>query len=359
MNDFQHIADNFDLDGYVTYFDRYGNGHINTTYLAKTDKGRDYIFQKINKNIFKDVVALMRNISSVTRFQRESGDNALMLVKCVDGADFYVDGSGEYWRVYDFVVDSVCLDSARTPVDLYESGVAFGRFQKALGGFDASQLFETIPRFHDTPNRYEHLLEAITADKKGRLANVRSEVDFAMARREYAGTLMGLLESGELPLRVTHNDTKLNNVLLHKDTGKPLCVIDLDTVMPGLAANDFGDAIRFGANTAAEDEVDLSKVAFSLEMFEAFTRGFVENGGLTEKELLYLRDGAKMMTLECGVRFLTDYLNGDTYFKIHRPSHNLDRCRTQFKLVSEMEDNWDRMQEVINKFKLGDFYAGK
>jgi len=352
MTELQTIIDKFTIDGKVIFFEKYGRGHINATYLAKTDADKEYIFQKINKNVFKDPVALMKNISAVTDFIRKnSGEYTLSLVKCGSGEDYYVDKNGEYWRLYDFVPDSFCLNAAGSPVDFCESGVAFGRFQKALNDFDASILVETIPRFHDTPNRYEHLKEAIANDAKNRLAGVKAEVDFALVRESYADTLMDLLAGGSLPLRVTHNDTKLNNVLFHKNTGKAICVIDLDTVMPGFAVNDFGDAIRFGANTSAEDETDLTKVTFSLEMFEAFAKGFIENSVLTETEMLHLRDGAKMMTLECGVRFLTDYLNGDTYFKIHRPNHNLDRCRTQFKLVAEMENKWDEMQEIIDKFR--------
>jgi Ser/Thr protein kinase RdoA (MazF antagonist) len=227
--------------------------------------------------------------------------------------------------------------------------VAFGMFQNQLADFPAATLTETIPHFHDTPDRFRIFREAIAADRAGRLESVRDEVNRFLAHESEAGMLHALLNKGEIPLRVTHNDTKLTNVMLDEDTRQPLCVIDLDTVMPGLAAHDYGDAIRFGASTAAEDETDLCKVEMSLEMYEAFTEGFLSACGdrLTRKEIESLPMGAKLMTLECGVRFLTDYLNGDTYFAINRPNQNLDRARTQLKLVEDMESKWDAMHAVI------------
>jgi hypothetical protein len=229
--------------------------------------------------------------------------------------------------------------------DFRGSGLAFGRFQCALADFDANVLHETIPRFHDTPNRIAALRDAVVRDALSRVKNVEREIEFVLEREAYASTLMELSRGGELPLRVTHNDTKLNNILFDIHTRAPLCVIDLDTVMPGLAVNDFGDAIRFGASTAAEDEKDLSKVNFSLPLYQVYAEGFLEACGrtLTATERVCLRDGAKMMTLECGTRFLTDYLCGDTYFRVNREGHNLDRARTQFKLVLEMENCWDKM----------------
>jgi hypothetical protein len=237
------------------------------------------------------------------------------------------------------------LQKAEKPGDFRESGAAFGNFQNQLANFPASTLFETIPRFHDTPNRYKNFKEVLKSDPLGRAKSAEREIDFVLEREEYAGTLMKLLESNEIPLRVTHNDTKLNNVLFDRESRRAVCVIDLDTVMPGLSVNDFGDSVRFGASTAAEDETDLSKVNFSLELYNEYADGFLSACGdsLTQIELLHLRDGAKMMTLECGVRFLADYIAGDVYFKIYRDSHNLDRCRTQFKLVHEMEEKWDKM----------------
>jgi len=325
----------------------YGNGHINVTYRIKTGSS-DYILQKINKNVFKDPAAVMRNVNYITDFLRQKGRVTLSLFKALDGRD-YVEYESDIWRVYNFIGGSLCLDCAESLSDFRESGAAFGKFQRDLSDFDASLLFETIPRFHDTPNRYAQLKEAVEKDVAGRLKDVAPELEFAMAREEYAQTLVRLQKEGVLPLRVTHNDTKLNNILFDKNTRKALCVIDLDTVMPGLAVNDFGDAIRFGASTAAEDEQDLSKVSFSLALFAAFAQGYLSSCDLTDVERAHLCDGAKMMTLECGIRFLADHLNGDTYFRTARPNHNLDRCRTQFKLVAEMERYWDDMQKIIEE----------
>lgn len=344
---------NFRLEGNVASCAAYGSGHINRTQLITTDSGRRYIFQQINSTIFTDVDALMSNIIAVTNhIARKDSDprHVLTIVPTLDGKPYYRDEQGRYFRVYNFIEDSICLDLAETAEDFYESAVAFGNFQNQLADFPAHTLTETIPHFHDTPVRYEQLDAAIAADVKGRVKEVSRELDFVMARREEAGTMVNMLSRGELPLRVTHNDTKLNNVMLDAATRKPLCVIDLDTVMPGLAANDFGDSIRFGASTALEDEKDLSRVEMSLPLYEAYSRGFLSAcRNLTRTELETLPLGAKLMTLECGVRFLADYLAGDIYFHIDRPEHNLDRCRTQFKLVSSMERQWSDMQRVIRE----------
>jgi len=350
----KNIASRFAVKGEVAVSERYGNGHINETYLVVTTAGAVYILQKINTNVFKDAVSLMKNVAAVTRYlakQDPDPRHTLHLVSTVDGDDYLVDEQGGFWRMYDFVPDSLCLDKAETPEDFYESAVAFGAFQRQLAGFPAETLSETIVNFHNTPDRFRQLHEAIDNDIMGRLKDVQEEVAFALAREEEAGELVRLLKQGDLPLRVTHNDTKLNNVMLDADTRKPLCVIDLDTVMPGLAAYDFGDSIRFGASTAAEDEKDLDKVEMSLELFEVYVRGFLKSCGesMTKLERETLPMGAKLMTLECGIRFLADYLNGDTYFRIHRPEHNLDRCRTQFKLVADMEKKWARMAEIVAK----------
>lgn len=350
----REIAARFAVNGRVAYCERYGNGHINETYLVETDGGARYILQKINDTVFRNVPALMENVSAVTRYLRARTDDprrAMHLVQTTEGADYLRDEAGGWWRMYDFIENSICLQAAETDEDFYQSAVAFGEFQRELSEFPAHTLHETIAKFHDTRNRYVQFREALNADPLGRAASVQTEIEFALAREKNAGELMRLLEAGELPLRVTHNDTKLNNVLLDRETRKPLCVIDLDTVMPGLAAFDFGDSIRFGASTAAEDETDLGKVEMSLELFETYARGFLEACGsaLSPLEKATLPLGAKLMTLECGVRFLTDYLSGDTYFRIHRPNHNIDRCRTQFKLVSDMEKKQNEMRAVIEK----------
>ena len=233
------------------------------------------------------------------------------------------------------------------------SALAFGRFQQMLKDYPADTLYETIPRFHDTEDRLAKLKAAVAADAMGRVKDVQAELDFVTAREADCSVALQALRDGKLPLRVTHNDTKLNNVLMDRKSGEGVCVIDLDTVMPGLSINDFGDSIRFGANHCAEDEKDLSKVNFDLSLFEVYTQGFLEgaNGALTQAELDYLPWGAKLMTLECGIRFLTDYLEGDHYFRTHREGQNLDRCRTQFKLVADMEDQWEAMKAVVDKYR--------
>lgn len=345
---------NFKIEGAPVSCERYGNGHINVTYLLVCENDRQYILQMINKNTFKNVEALMGNISAVTKFLQTQDPirrHSLHLVPTVDGADFYKDENGEYWRMYDFITDSLCLDQPETADDFYQSAVAFGKFQNTLAAFPAHTLYETIPNFHNTVSRYAQLHEAMEKDPFGRLAEVKDEIEFALARENEAGAICDRLASGELPLRVTHNDTKLNNVMLDASTRKALCVIDLDTVMPGSALYDFGDSIRFGASTAVEDEQDLNKVNVDLSLFEAYTQGFLSTcaKSLTPLEVQLLPMGAKLMTLECGVRFLTDYLMGDTYFRTHRKKHNLDRCRTQFKLVADMELKWDAMRKIVEK----------
>ena len=346
-----NAAMNFALAALPASVEPMGNGHINRTYLLTDKLGNKYTLQKVNHNIFKDVPALMENIRLVTETLRASDPDprhSLSLVPTVDGGSYFQDDTG-YYRVYHFVDNSICLEKPDTEDEFRMSAEAFGAFQNKLADFDASRLSETIPQFHDTKNRVKNLVNAVKADKMGRLKEVEKEVEFALAREEEAGMMLSLLAKGDLKLRVTHNDTKLNNVLFDKDTRKPICVIDLDTVMPGLAANDFGDSIRFGASTAAEDELDLDKVTMSLGMFRAYTQGFLSACGkkLLPAEIETLPMGAKMMTYECGVRFLTDYLEGDTYFRIHREKHNLERCRTQFKLVWDMEQKWSEMNRII------------
>lgn len=348
----EKIYGRFELEGNPLSCTRYGNGHINDTYLLVTDRPHCYILQRINHHVFRDVPALMRNLIAVTDHLRQKDDDprhVLTLVPTLDGERYLTTGDGEFWRLYEFVTDSLCLDKPETTNDLMQSGVAFGTFQNQLADFPAETLSETIPRFHDTPNRYTLLREAINADRMGRVKDVQYEIGFYLFHEAEAGVLMDMSRGEELPLRVTHNDTKLNNVMLDKRLRTPLCVIDLDTVMPGLVANDFGDGIRFGASTAAEDERDLSKVTMSLELFEAYAGGFLGACGkrLNQGEIETLPMGAKLMTLECGVRFLTDYLNGDVYFHITRPEQNLDRARTQMTLVKDMETKWDRMQRII------------
>ena len=344
----------FPLDGSTVSCERYGCGHINETYLVVTENSHRYILQKINNHIFRDVPALMENISAVTGYlRRQIRDprRVLTLVPTLEGAAYLHHTDGSYWRIYEFVESSICLQSPQSPEDFYQSAVAFGQFQQQLADFPAATLHEVIPNFHNTTDRYRIFHEVLSANVMGRAQNVRAEIEFALAREEEAGTLVRLLAEGALPLRVTHNDTKLNNVMLDEAARTPLCVIDLDTVMPGLSAYDFGDSIRFGAATAAEDETDLRKMEMDLGLFETYTRGFLTAcPGLTALETQMLPMGAKLMTLECGVRFLTDYLDGDHYFATHREGHNLDRCRTQIALVESIEAQMDAMKKVVEKY---------
>ena len=351
----QDILKNFRLDGNVTQCSEYGCGHINRTYLVLTDSGKRYILQGISTVAFKDVPGLMENIGAVTRHLQKkvkSERECLHLVPTLDGADYWYDGKEGYWRVYDFIEDSICLQSAETPEDFYQSAVAFGTFQRQLEDFPAQTLHETIVNFHNTPDRYEKFKAALAQDKLGRVKDAEYEIGEYLKREQDGATLMNMLKDGRLPLRVTHNDTKLNNVMLDAKTRKALCVIDLDTVMPGLMAFDFGDSIRFGAATAAEDERDLSKVSMSLELFKTFAKGFISScPELTQEEYTSLAWGARIMTLECGLRFLTDYLDGNKYFAVHRPGQNLDRCRTQLKMVQDMEGKWDKMLKIIRDLR--------
>ena len=339
---------------------RYGQGHINDTYcvLCQGQEGDcvRFILQGINSAVFPDPEALMENFEGVTSFLREKirtmgGDpqrETLSLVPAKNGGRFFRDSQGKFWRLMPFVEGTDCFQSA-TPALFEASARAFGRFQRLLSDYPAETLHETIPDFHNTEARFAKFVAALEADPLGRAAQTRAEIQFVLDRKADCSVALEAQREGKLPLRVTHNDTKLNNILIDRKTGEGICVIDLDTTMPGLSINDFGDSIRFGANHCAEDEADLSKVAFDLELFEAYTRGFLEGAGgsLTPAELEYLPWGARLMTLECGIRFLTDYLEGDRYFRIHDPDQNLRRCRTQFKLVRDMEERFDAMGAIV------------
>ena len=341
----------------------YGEGHINQTYaitVMSEPGAKRYILQKINTDTFKDPEGLMENICGVTEFLRERAKQrgadparaTLHVVPTKEEKPYYQAADGSCWRVYEFVENTVCLQQVQSAEDFYQSAVAFGNFQHQLAEYPSHTLHETIPHFHDTPKRFADFQRAVAEDRMGRAAQVQREIEFVRARETEYHVMVDLLAAGKLPLRVTHNDTKLNNILFDKTTGEGLCVIDLDTVMPGLAANDFGDSIRFGASTGAEDEKDLSKISCDLNLYDVYAKGFIEGceGILTDDEIRCLPLGAKVMTYECGMRFLTDYLSGDTYFKIDYPTHNLDRARTQFKLVADMEDKWDEMQRIVLKY---------
>ena len=337
--------------------ERYGAGHINDTFAVwAADHSRRWILQRINTDTFTDPAGLMENVTGVTSYLRREilargGDpdrEALNVVPTREGKPYYTDCEGGAWRAYLFVEGTVCLQKVENERDFYTAAETFGNFQNQLAGYPAATLHETIARFHDTPNRYANFEKALAADVMGRAKDVGPEIAFIRAREADCRVLVDQLAAGVLPLRVTHNDTKLNNVLIDQATGKGICVIDLDTVMPGLSAYDFGDSIRFGANDCAEDEPDQSKVHFSLHLYEVFARGYLAAAGsaMTEAERRSLPWGAKLMTLECGIRFLTDYLEGDHYFKISRPAQNLDRARTQFTLVEGMEREFDAMTQL-------------
>ena len=331
---------NFNFVGRLKSRRPFGSGHINDTYLLVFEIGDmgdvNVILQRMNREIFTKPVELMENIVGVTSYLREKiiengGDperETLNMIPAKDGKAYYVDSKGEYWRAYKFITDATSYDQVEKPEDFYESAVAFGHFQRLLADYPAETLHETIEGFHDTKARFQVFKEAVAKDVCGRAASVQKEIDFVLSHEDVANVFGDLLEKGEIPLRVTHNDTKLNNIMIDNVTRKGICVIDLDTVMPGLAMNDFGDSIRFGAR---------------------FLEGCA--GSLTEREIELLPMGAKVMTYECGMRFLTDYLEGDHYFKIHRENHNLDRARTQFKLVEDMEAKWDTMHDIVRKYQ--------
>lgn len=354
------IVHAFAFPGTITDWTPHGNGHINDTFLVRsTENGvlRKSILQRMNRTVFHNPTELMQNIAQVTSFLRKKitaagGDpfrETLNLIPTTDDAWFFVDERGEFWRAFLFISDASCYDAVTDPKLFYETGNAFGRLQQMLSDFPSASLFETIPDFHNTPLRYQALLQAAQADPKGRLKNVSDEMAFFLDHADDYGVAERMKASGELPLRVTHNDTKLNNIMIDDKTGEGICVIDLDTIMPGLSIFDFGDSIRFGANTAAEDEQDVSKVSLSLPLFESYTKGFLAGcaGSLTRAEVEMLPMGAKLMTLECGIRFLADYLMGDTYFKTAYPEHNLVRARTQIALVADMEEKWGEMENIV------------
>ncbi len=325
-------------------------GHINKTLRITTDTGMEYVLQRINKYVFRDPIRLMGNISAVTEYLRQRVEDtrqAQHFIPTFKGTYYHRDRNGEFWRMSEFV-GGFCLDAPETPEDFYQSALAFGRFQHMLADFPVEQLYETIPEFHNTIDRYRQFKASVELDSCGRVSQVQAEIKYILKQEELAGTLQKMRESGELPLRVTHNDTKLNNVLLDGKTRKALCVLDLDTVMPGLSVYDFGDAIRFGAATAAEDEPDVDKMELDLELFRVYTEGYLEAApSLTDKEVEMLPMGALIMTLEVANRFLKDFIDGDLYFKTSYPEHNLIRARTQIKLAMDMQAKWKEMNQIV------------
>ncbi len=341
-----------------TSIECYGNGHINDTYICEA--APRVILQRINIKVFKNPDEVMENIYNVTQHLKKKieklGGNpdreTLNVIHTKEGKNYYKLDDENYFRMYRLIEDSVSFDTVENPVQLYHAGKAFGKFQNMLDDYPADKLYETIVDFHNTPERVKQLEAAISKNAAGRLVAVKDEVNFAIEYAKYASKIIDEMANGTVPLRVTHNDTKMNNVLFDKDTLEGVCVIDLDTVMPGSVLYDFGDALRFGASSGSEDETDLSKIWFDLERFDQFAKGFLGETAkcLTEKEIELLPMSALLMTYECGIRFLADYLNGDTYFKVHREHHNLDRARTQFKLVKDIESKIDEMKKIVEKY---------
>lgn len=374
-NDFQAIFDRFDTGGKVfSSADAYGSGHINDTVRVRTTDGTLFILQRINHDIFTRPVEVMANIKRVTehlarKISERGGDpsrETLTLIKakkegCSDAASFVV-VNGNYWRLYNFISDAKsyeigedapCNSNNNARDYIYEAAAAFARFQRDMADLPPPRLHETIPQFGDTAFRFQQFEQALEADVMGRADGCRPEIEFAKARKTDASKLGDMLREGEIPERVVHFDTKINNVLIDNDSGRGLCVIDLDTTMPGLASYDFGDAVRAATALAAEDERNLSLVGFSMEKFEQLTHGYMSVAAnfLTDTEIDHLAFAARMVTMTIGLRFLADHLAGDIYFKTQRKGQNLDRCRTQFKTVAEMEKQYDEMKAVVEKYR--------
>lgn len=360
---YEAIIRAFGVQGDIKTVEPFGSGHINDTLRVVIQAGaetQEYVLQKINTDIFKDPAGMMQNIIKVTGYlrniiEKKGGDpsrETLHFYPTQEGKYYYRDEDNRYWRLEDMILHSRSYDLATTSEMFASTGVAFGQFMADLGGFPAEELVEVIPNFHHTGVRFATFESEVKANRAGRIDTCRAEVEFALARKELALSIVKQLDNKELPLRVTHNDTKINNILMDESTDQPICIIDLDTIMPGACAYDFGDSIRFGASSALEDEQDLSKVYMRMDLFEAYTKGYMQSVGktLTPAEARSLAVGAAVITFETGIRFLGDHLNGDTYFKIHRPGHNLDRARTQFKLVADMESKMDEMQAIVDQY---------
>lgn len=348
------VGEQFLLKGELDTYGLITRGNINTTFWVKyNNPEKFYIFQKVNTYVFHEPRQIMRNIDYVTEHIRQKNKNtekrSLHFYHTENRDNFWFDENGEFWRVYNYMTGTVTYQISSDPKVLYMAGRAFGEFQTQLSDFDASLLFETIPDFHNTKKRLEKFFSDVERDEVGRVDEVMEEIEYISSCREKASRLTEMLENGELPLRVTHNDTKINNVLFDEETKEPVVVIDLDTVMPGLAAHDFGDAVRFAANTAEEDEPDTSKVSLDLDLYRAFAEGFVEAtaGELGEAELNSLALGAFTITVELATRFLDDYITGDKYFKTNYKKHNLVRCRCQLALARDMERKFDEMNKIV------------
>ena len=362
FHDLRAVSEAFDLRADFVHAHPYGSGHINDTYCAWFDQAGQrirYIIQRINHNVFKDPVALMENVERVTRHalaglqaegNPESYRRTLVCMPAKDGRPYHKDAGGNVWRVYPFIERARGYDEIENNEQAYQAARAFGAFQKFAATLGGDRLHETIPNFHNTPKRLEALEAAIAADSAGRATEVADEIAFARARAADCSRITDLIAAGGIPERVTHNDTKLNNVLLDDVTAEGVCVIDLDTTMPGSALYDFGDMVRTAAPTTREDDPDPRNIGVRLDRFEALVKGYLSSATfLNEAELANLAFSGKLLTLECGIRFLTDHLQGDVYFKIKRPGHNLDRCRNQFSFVKSLEENMGELEEIVKR----------
>jgi Ser/Thr protein kinase RdoA (MazF antagonist) len=351
------IAGRFETQGRVTECVPFGSGHIHDTYRVAMDDGGRYLLQRINHDVFRDVEGLMHNFDRVTRHIRKKlaetaghdpDRECLTLIPAKDGRSFLQGEDGRFWRMLLFIQDSRSVDQSDDPALVAEAGRAYGGFIRLLSDLPGRRLNETIPAFHNMQNRLRNFFRAVQNDPAGRVQDVQSEIRWIDRRADEMQTIQRMVRDGRIPERITHNDTKINNVLFNAP-GRALCVVDLDTVMPGCVHFDFGDAIRTCANTGAEDEPDPDNVSISLRLFEAFAKGFLEKTGdlLTPPEMETLASSARMMTFIIGIRFMTDYLEGDRYYKIHHPNHNLQRARAQFRLVESMEEHRMDMEEIV------------
>ena len=363
-NDIKHVLGHFRFEGVYLSAEEIQSGNINNTYHLsyKTREGKttQYVLQRINNYAFKHPEQVMSNIVRVTNHLRANcaqlglppERSTLTVIETDQGKNMYVDGRGSCWRAYHFIDQARAYDRVEKPEHFYEAGVAFGAFQRLLADFPADEIYETIPDFHNTRKRFYTFVASVAEDRAGRVKDLEPEIDFFFERRKRMSKIVGMIEQGILPLRVTHNDTKINNVLIDTNTDKALCPIDLDTVMPGSVLYDYGDAIRFGASTAAEDEPDTEKIHLDMELFELFTKGFVSRtkGFLTIAEMENLPLGIEVMTCELAMRFLTDYMDGDLYFKVRSPEHNLIRARAQMKLLTDIESKRGAIQQTVDQF---------
>jgi Ser/Thr protein kinase RdoA (MazF antagonist) len=359
----QEISKQFQIYGEILHAETCKIGHINETYSASYDQGGTrvrYIHQKINRSVFKDPAVVMENVTRVTKHLRQKLQalqvrditrRCLTIVPTRDGKSYYTDSSGEYWRTFVFVEGVQTFESVQSPSQAFQAGKAFGFFQHLLVDLPGGRLADTIPHFHHTRKRFQALQQAVANDHYNRALSAKAEIDFALRREPLVDVLLKAMAGKKIPERITHNDTKFNNVMLDTVTGEAMCVVDLDTVMPGCVLYDFGDMVRTTTSTTLEDELDLTKVRMQMAMFKKLAEGFLATAGafLTKAERSHIAFAGKLITFTIGLRFLTDHLAGDTYFRIHRPGHNLDRCRTQFKLVESIEQQEESMQAFVDK----------